>query len=350
MSLGIGRAFALVGVVVGALLAVVLLLSFSRPPVTTVQRGYRGTAMLVNYTSGQVRDFLADNTIPTSLPPLPASGPKAGQVYKNVKVLGDLSVGQFTRLMASMTTWVAPKVGCAGCHNTANMAEDSLYTKVVARRMIQMVRHINADWTQHVQNVGVTCWTCHRGRFVPSQIWFQGAAQSSFLGAAESDTGKNMATPAINDSSLPFDPFTPYLMGDHDIRVQGQAALPDGNNHSIKEAEWTYALMIHFSQSLGVNCTYCHNTRAFSSWEQASPQRVTAWYGIRMVRNLNNDYLTPLHDVFPAGRLGPTGDSPKLNCATCHQGAYKPLLGVSMVQTFPELQGPGETASAAPTP
>ncbi len=77
-------------------------------------------------------------------------GPKAGAVYKNVQVLGDLSVGQFTRLMVSITNWVAPTQGCAYCHNTANMAEDSVYTKVVARRMIQMVQHINADYQPHV--------------------------------------------------------------------------------------------------------------------------------------------------------------------------------------------------------
>ena len=44
-----------------------------------------------------------------------------------------------------------------------------------------------------------------------------------------------------------------------------------------------------------------------------------------MVRDLNKDYLEPLTDVFPANRLGPTGDVAKVNCATCHQGVDKPL-------------------------
>ena len=34
---------------------------------------------------------------------------------------------------------------------------------------------------------------------------------------------------------------------------------------------------------------------------------MTAWHGIQMVRDLNNDYLDPLKDVVPATRLGPTG-------------------------------------------
>ena len=35
----------------------------------------------------------------------------------------------------------------------------------------------------------------------------------------------------------------------------------------------------------------------------------------------------PLKDVYPRARLGPVGDPPKANCATCHQGAFKPLYG-----------------------
>ena len=98
--------------------------------------------------------------------------------------------------------------------------------------------------------------------------------------------------------------------------------------------------MMHMSQALGVNCNYCHNTRAFRDWAQSPPQRTTAWYGIRMVRDLNNDYLDPLQKVLPANRLGPAlGDAPKVNCATCHNGVYKPLFGVSMAQGFPELSG-----------
>jgi photosynthetic reaction center cytochrome c subunit len=67
-----------------------------------------------------------------------------------------------------------------------------------------------------------------------------------------------------------------------------------------------------------------------------------------MVRDLNNNYLDPLHGVFPDYRKGALGDSPKVNCATCHQGIYKPLYGVSMLKGFPELAKPAQTASAKP--
>lgn len=334
------QAFALLGVVVAALLTVAMLLNWERPPVQTVQRGFRGTAMEINYNPRDAAVYLAANKVPASLPSLGSAGPKAGVVYKNVQVLGDLSVGQFTRLMVSITQWVSPTQGCAFCHNTNNMAEDSVWTKGVARRMIQMTQHINADWQPHVAATGVTCYTCHRGQNIPSQVWFNNPGPSRFNGMAETNGGMGIATPAINNSSLPYDPFTPYLEGNHEIRVQAERALPGTDNHSIKETEWTYALMIHFSQSLGVNCTYCHNSRAFENWEQSTPQRVTAWHGIRMVRDLNGAYIDPLKTAFPANQLGPMGDNAKVNCATCHQGIFKPLYGVSMAKDFPELQHP----------
>ncbi len=106
--------------------------------------------------------------------------------------------------------------------------------------------------------------------------------------------------------------------------------------------------MMHMSSALGVNCTYCHNTRAISNWSQSTPQRTLAWHAIRMVRDLNGDYIEPLTSTFPANRLGPTGDAPKLNCATCHNGQNKPLAGAHVVETYPELTQ--VTAEAGTTP
>ena len=329
--------------------AAVIFTTFQHPPVVSVQRGFRGVGLEQNYDPNLVRASLPNNVIPASLPQLPAAGPKAGVVYKNVQVLGNLSVGQFTRLMASLTTWVSPAQGCAYCHNVNNMADDSLYTKVVARRMIQMTQNINANWQTHVQQVGVTCWTCHRGNPVPANIWFTNPGPGAKLGGmAASSNGQGTYSKAAGGASLAIDPFTPFLLEANNIRVQGTTALPVDNRHTIKQAEWTYGLMMHMSTGLGVNCTYCHNSRAFSDWSQSTPQRTNAWWGIRMVRDLNVSYLTPLTSVFPNYRLGVTGDVAKINCTTCHQGIYKPLYGVSMVKTFPELTMNTTLAAATP--
>jgi photosynthetic reaction center cytochrome c subunit len=152
-------------------------------------------------------------------------------------------------------------------------------------------------------------------------------------------TGQNVGgVGAVANTSLPFDPLSMFLLDDNNIRVQPEAALPQSSDRNVKDTEATYALMMHFSDSLGVNCTYCHNTRNFQGWEESRPQRVTAWHGIRMARDLNNDYMEPLTQTFPENRLGPKGDVAKVNCTTCHQGAFKPLYGAAMAKDYPELQ------------
>ena len=331
----------------------IIFFTSEHPPTDVVQRGYRGTAMQENYYPVLLRASFAANQVPAPEPAVDPLGQPSSQAYQNVKVLGDVDAGEFLRLMTAITAWVSPKQGCNYCHNPNNYADDSYYTKRVARRMFQMVRNINANWQSHVVGVGVTCYTCHRGNPVPAKVWFNDPGPEQATGFAETGIGKNLPAPAAGYSSLPYDPFTPFLEYANDIRVQGTTPLPTGNRHSVKQTDWTYALMIHFAQSLGVNCTYCHESRAFSSWSQSTPQRVTAWYGIRMVRDLNNDYMASLEGTFPRGRLGPLGDVAKINCATCHQGVYKPLYGVNMVKDYKELETAGDqtvpTYSAPPS-
>ncbi len=333
--------------------SVLLLAACERPPMESVQHGFRGTGMVHVVNPRTIDARIEANVVPEAQPAAPAEGPKASQVYQNVQVLGDLSAAQFVRHMTAITAWVAPNEGCGYCHNLANFAEDSKYTKVVARRMIQMTQHVNENWKQHVAETGVTCWTCHRGQAVPANVWFKADATPKGADFIGDRAGQNEPSPVVGLSSLPNDPFTPFLLGDQPIRVGAGTALPSGNRASIKQAEWTYGLMTHMSAGLGVNCTYCHNTQNFQKWEGGPPQRVTAWHGIRMARDLNVTYMEPLTPVFPAHRKGESGDVAKANCATCHQGAYKPLNGQSMLKDYPELAAalakPAATTTTATT-
>ncbi len=303
----------------------------------TVQVGYRGVALEQNYTRGDVQKQFAQVKIPKTLAPAGAS-PPGPLPWQNVQVLNDISVAEFNRTMIAMSTWVAGTGNCAYCHNVANFASDTLasgkplYTKVVARRMLQMTRQINGQYSAHVKNTGVTCYTCHLGKPLPNGLWFY-SSQNDYL--------------------------RHYLDRDG-ARVVSQTVAPsNANRSSVKQTEWTYSLMISQSKSLGVNCTYCHNTRQFASWTQAPPQRVTAYYGIQMMRDVNSNYLSPLQSVYPAVRLGSMGDAPKAQCITCHNGNYKPLYGAQMAKHYPAIWGradwngapfPGITPSIAATP
>jgi photosynthetic reaction center cytochrome c subunit len=337
-----------------SLATLAILFGCNRPPVESVQRGYRGTGMDQLYNPRVLAAQTVQNQAPAALPASTPGGPLASTVFKNVQVLGDVDVAEFTRLMVAMTNWVAPQQGCAYCHADGDLASDVLYTKVVARRMLQMTQQINGNWRSHVAGTGVTCYTCHRGQPVPANVWFADAGPKQPLGVAGNRAGQNWPAPMVGLTSLPYDPFTPFLDQSNEIRVVSTTALPSGNHKSIKQTEWTYALMMHMSQSLGVNCTYCHNTRSFAAWDASTPQRGVAWYGIRMVRDLNNNYLDPLSGTFPTNRHGPLGDGPKIDCATCHNGIFKPLYGANMLKDYPELGAKASTATVAlvnaPTP
>jgi len=342
----------LFGVIFAALTAFMLLTAgWERPPIDSQQTGYRGTGMVDVINPRMEAELQSAQVVPEPTPLPPAAGPTAGDIYQNVQVLDDLSIARFTRLMQAITEWVSPEQGCAYCHNLNNLAEDSVYTKVVARRMLQMTQNINNEWGDHVQQTGVTCYTCHRGENVPQYGWFNSdPAAKAVGGMAGWRNGQNRASPEVGLTSLPEDPYTSYIDGDEDIRVIGSTALPDGDSRAtIQSTEGTYALMIHMSEALGVNCTYCHNSRGFSVWNESTPQRAMSWYGLEMARTLNNDYVSPLSEVLPAHRLGPTGQGLKINCTTCHQGVNKPLNGVSMVDGFPSLGKPSsnETESVA---
>lgn len=304
-----------------------------RPPVDSEQIGFRGTAM-VTVTNPRLPQ--PDMSMPPAQPPASQDGPRAGDIYQNVEVLGDLSVGEFTRTMLAITAWVSPEQGCNYCHYPENLADDGKYTKVVSRRMIQMTQHVNQEWDAHVGGAGVNCYTCHRGNNVPEYIWFaKNPPNYKPKGYAGNLNDQNMASVEAVYSSLPSSYMSKYLMGGYDdIRVINTNASADYETGTIQETEWTYGLMMHMSDSLGVNCTFCHNSRAFSSWAESPPQRVTAWHGIRMVSGLNTDYLDPLQPVYPDNRLGPHGDAPKAYCSTCHQGQNKPLGGANMVDDY----------------
>ena len=258
----------------------VLLAGCDVAPKESFQNGYRGTGM----NTVMVKASAAADDVPEPpYDPPGLDGQRAGEVYQNVQVLGDVSEEQFTYTMAAITAWVSPEQGCNYCHNPENMASDEKYTKVAARKMLQMTRNINSNWNKHVANTGVTCWTCHRGNAIPANYWaLPDAGKNGIIGNRH---GQNNPVAASAYSSLPEASLALYLTGDpktdRSIRVVSDTLHPTkANELSIKETEPQYALMNHLSTSLGVNCTFCHNAQAFKPWNISTPKRATAWYGL----------------------------------------------------------------------
>lgn len=311
------------------------------------QTGYRGTGM------EQIRDVSlvkAAAQVPPPPYPLeisPGSRP-AREVYQNVQVLGGLNEDEFNHLMAAITQWVAPpEQGCNYCHNPENMADDNVYTKIVARSMLKMTLAANGQWVNHTGKTGVTCYTCHRGNAVPAYFWTR-EVPGDRLAVRGQKRGQNTPLASVGYTSLPHDIFERYFAGDPSaIRVASSSPYPGLDGMTTRNAEDSYGIMMHVSQALGVNCTYCHNSQSFRSWSLSRPQRATAWYGINMVRDMNEGYIAPLANVLPANRKGPAGDPFKVNCLTCHQGAAKPMGGVSMIADYPYLRAVHQDVAAA---
>ena len=322
--------------VIAATLPILALTACELGQKTVQQTGYRGTGLEQIYDVSARKKAAEIPAPPYALPP--AGGESAAAAYQNVQVLGDMSREQFDHLMASITAWVSPEQGCNYCHDPNNLAADTVYTKEVARSMLRMTRSINSTWSSHVQQTGVTCYTCHRGKNVPEYVW-SAQGEGNRLSIRGQKRGQNSPDPNVGYASLPYASFQDYFAGDPKVvRVASSSPYPGANPLTTRHAEDSYGVMMHVSQALGVNCTYCHNSQSFRSWSLSRSQRATAWYGIRMVRDINQAYIAPLEPIFPANRLGKEGDPWKVNCLTCHQGLAKPLGGMPMLADYPYLR------------
>ena len=137
-------------------------------------------------------------------------------------------------------------------------------------------------------------------------------------------------------------------------------------------------MMMQMADGIGVNCGYCHNSRAFADWSQSTPARWVAYYGIRMVQDLNRNFMLKLSGIVPMQRTlvhaqripvipdrqsGVQGANGFVVCATCHYGRPQPLGGAAMAREYPGLTdakavsapaasvaSPAQHASAAAAP
>ena len=125
--------------------------------------------------------------------------------------------------------------------------------------MLEMTRHINTNWTSHVAQTGVTCYTCHRGTPLPPYVRYleptlplNNRETPTHYERIETRAGyivrlaKYQAYSAIN-----FDPFTRFLATDkNQIRVVPQTALPlvgvsrGKERRPLSDAYATFGLML----------------------------------------------------------------------------------------------------------
>jgi photosynthetic reaction center cytochrome c subunit len=206
------------------------------------------------------------------------------QTPKNLKILApDTDIGF---VMQNFNQ--ALRVDCIYCHVQGDFASDANPKKDTARKMIAMVRQIDASFPSSagVFPAGyheVDCSTCHRGAVKP-----QTKAPKEFFNRNESLGAPPPAiTPGVNLKVLPAD-----------TRVHGEGSV-----------------MHDFRDALKVDCGYCHGGgKPFET--DVNPRKDTARRMIQMVREINANF--PGTGVFPAGNQAVT-------CYTCHRGDPHPV-------------------------
>ena len=187
-----------VGVAGSAVFVAAMIVGFGKPfPTESQQTGPRGTGM-------HVQEFVSDLAIYpdvdgffTSEPIVPAAGAAVmGSADGVPPALANLTPENYDRLVTAMREWTCiPDLLAPG--------NDSYQTQV-AYSMIEMTQNINQNWIGHVQanaEVGVTCYTCHRGQAVPNNVWFKVSPVNSNV--AGWSANQNRVTMVSNFTSLP---------------------------------------------------------------------------------------------------------------------------------------------------
>jgi len=319
-------------------------------PVRGTQMHFRGLGA-AQFAPTEARLWVSA-TLPKPEPAVQPEGRPASAVYKNVQVLGQVDAAEFMRLQRAITTWVAPTQGCAFCHDGQDYASDAKPTKIAARDMLKMVRYVNSAWASHVGPSGVTCFTCHRGQPVPSEALFlrKSMPEPRVIGHRD-EAWYEPAETVYN--FFPAAGYAEYYLGKEPISAQSPVAR-GGQVAQQVVVKRIYEMMMQMSLEIGVNCGFCHNSRALMSWAESTPERWVGFYALRLIRDLNRTYLLPLASKIPQQRervhenripalpdweAGIQPGNALATCGTCHYGLPKPLNGKALLAYYPELKG-----------
>ena len=208
-----------------------------------------------------------------SLPPLAAGEDAAdAQVsYRNVRLLLHLQDAELSRAMGFFTESLGAK--CMFCHSPRNFASDDLPHKVLARKMVEMVRFINERFFDEER---ITCFTCHSG------------------------------------SNRPADPQQEIQAPPLLARTEKTETSPSGAGENVQRLlhlteDDLIEVMDFFVKSVGAEgCITCHAPSSFSSDEV--PMKIRARDMIAMAQETNRRF-------FPQERI---------RCFTCHRGEKLP--------------------------
>ncbi len=273
-------------------------------------------------------------------------GLQAGQEYiaqypepQQVVVLQGLNTEQIWNYMQYEVS--APLgVGCQYCHDLNNFASYNVLQKNAGTSMLQMQQQLNAQYMVNLPNWRgnyVRCATCHNSQAVGMPSVSQQFVDSTppisvFLeplnaeGVPQRDPDARMSLQAATlyyffnyDVWKPYDPSDPTSgRGSLALTYNEESTGTAGEGRTQEQVTINQNTMNSMGWSLGVGCTYCHNSRNFYAYEadmdgpQFHPQygvnRLKAQRMLLMTTFLAdnwNQFALPNQDQQPGGINAP---------------------------------------------
>lgn len=309
-----------------------------------------------------------------------AEGVQAGQAWIatnpnpiNVQVLLGMDSAQIWLYMQQYVSG-GLGVGCQYCHDINNFAADTYPQKISARNMLYLVSDVNSQFIVDLPNWKgnyVQCATCHNNQPVNMEAFGEQFVKSvpDILVTVDplNDQGEAITNPADKPEAIRglvglqdavvyyiYDYLVWFPFDQNDPESgRGSLSLTHLGGRTQEQVTINQNVMNYQSWSLGVGCTFCHNSRNFVSYSDApvngaphSGNLANLQYGFNKLKaqrmlqlttwlkaNWLNYGALPKDAIPTAAEGGATRfsyqniDGSYYNvpgCYTCHQGASIP--------------------------
>jgi len=307
-------------------------------------------------------------------------GVQAGQAWVqanpnpiNVQVLTGMTSAQIWTYMQQYVSG-GLGVGCQYCHNVNNFASDEYPQKLAARNMLYLVSDVNSEFIVDLPNWRgnyVQCATCHnnqpKGMEAVSPQFIRSVPFIPVTLDPLDENGIPITDPAQKPAEIqgkvdlqqatlyylynylvwrPYDPADPES-------GRGSLALTYPEGRTQDQVTINQNVMNSMSWSLGVGCTYCHNSRNFIAYENNAPGLPNPQYGYNKQKAQRMLQLTTWlqanwttygafgYDAIPSTAEGRASDLSyrRLDgqlynvpgCYTCHQGYNVPKAAINNI-------------------
>lgn len=205
----------------------------------------------------------------------------------NVQVLTGMTSAQIWTYMQQYVSG-GLGVGCQYCHDLNNFAADTYPEKLAARNMLYLVSDVNSqfivdlpDW----QGNYVQCATCHNN--APANLeafgeqFIRSVPDIPVTVELLDENGQRVIDPALKPEPIRgqvglqdavlwyiynYQIWKPFDSADPESG-RGSLALTFDGGPTQEQVTINQNVMNYQSWSLGVGCTYCHNSRNFVAYE-----------------------------------------------------------------------------------